>query len=497
MNPPRHLRADRGTAAGSRRRRRTWRQRLVLTTGCLLSMALLGAAGFATYGMLRWYGVDRVDLDLERAAEGEPINILVIGSDSRAGEGEAEQAAVPGKRTDTIIVVRLDPQADTVAALSFPRDLWLPIAGRGESGRINSAYDGEGEEQVLIDTLSENFGIPIHHWIEVDFQGFRRLVDALGGVTLYFDRALRDEASGLYVTELGCVTLDGEQALAYARSRHAEYHTEDGWVADPQSDLSRIVRQQNLMAAALDEALDQVTNPIRLRELIDIGTDSVTIDDQLGLGDIRELVDQFRDLDSDRFVTYSLPVLPRPGDEGATVVVDEAAAAPVLAVFRGGEPQEIGPARVEVHVRNGTAADPARAQGRLATEVTEELAGLGFETGPPADDPEVHEHTTVRHAPGHVDHARAVARHIDGGVVLEEDPDLEPGRVVVVAGLDFPGVRTEPFPLDDLPAPPETGRGAATTSTAAAGTSSTTATLPEPTSTTTPAQVGAVPEGAC
>src|SRR5690606_40554190 len=69
--------------------------------------------------------------------------------------------------------------------------------------------------------------------------------------------------------------LDGEQALAYARSRHAEYHTEDGWVADPQSDLSRIVRQQNLMAAALDEALDQVTNPIRLRELIDIGTDSV------------------------------------------------------------------------------------------------------------------------------------------------------------------------------------------------------------------------------
>src|SRR5690606_21828496 len=179
------------------------------------------------------------------------------------------------------------------------------------------------------------------------------------------------------------------------------------------------------------------------------------------------------------------------------VVVDEAAAAPVLAVFRGGEPQEIGPARVEVHVRNGTAADPARAQGRLATEVTEELAGLGFETGPPADDPEVHEHTTVRHAPGHVDHARAVARHIDGGVVPEEDPDLEPGRVVVVAGLDFPGVRTEPFPLDDLPAPPETGRGAATTSTAAAGTSSTTATLPAPTSTTTPAQVGAVPEGAC
>src|SRR5690606_16461337 len=116
MHPPRHLRADRGTAAGSRRRRRTWRQRLVLTTGCLLSVALLAAAGFATYGMIRWYGVDRVDLDLERAAEGEPVNILVIGSDSRAGEGSAEQAVVSGKRTDTINVARLDPQAETVAA---------------------------------------------------------------------------------------------------------------------------------------------------------------------------------------------------------------------------------------------------------------------------------------------------------------------------------------------------------------------------------------------
>src|SRR5690606_32013312 len=142
--------------AGSRRRRRTWRQRLVLTTGCLLSVALLAAAGFATYGMIRWYGVDRADLDLARAAAGEPANSLALGTDSPAGEGSAEQAAVAGKRTDTIIVVRLVPQADTVAALSFPRDLWLPIAGRGESARINSAYGGEGEEQVLIDTLTEN-----------------------------------------------------------------------------------------------------------------------------------------------------------------------------------------------------------------------------------------------------------------------------------------------------------------------------------------------------
>ena len=117
--------------------------------------------------------------------------------------------------------------------LSFPRDLWVPIAGTGESARINSAYDAPGEQQVLIDTIRDEFGIAVNHWIEVDFAGFRQLVDAIGGVTLYFDRGLRDPAAGLYIDQLGCVTLDGEMALAYARSRKAEYHTDDGMGARP------------------------------------------------------------------------------------------------------------------------------------------------------------------------------------------------------------------------------------------------------------------------
>ena len=329
-----------------------------------------GVATVVAYGWHEWRSVDRVGVDTDDAAAGEPVNFLLVGSDSREGEGADQEAAVQGKRTDTIMLLRLDPRSEEVTVLSFPRDLWLPIAGTGESARINSAYNAPGEEQVLVDTIRDAFGIAVNHWIEVDFAGFRRLVDALGGVTLYFDRGLRDAASGLYVDQLGCVTLDGAMALAYARSRKAEYHTDDGWVRDPQSDLSRIVRQQTLMSEALDEALREADNPVRLRELVDIGTANVT--HRFG-PDARRRPWAGRPRSATsaptRFHTVSLPVLPRPGDEDSTVVVDEQAAEPILNVFRGLDPGEVSPANIEVHgaQRHGQPTRPAGARGWPAT----------------------------------------------------------------------------------------------------------------------------------
>lgn len=466
----------------------------MLTAGTVVAVGCLLGASMAGYGLLRWYGVDRVDVDLESSGSGRPVNILLVGSDSREGESPGEAAAVTGRRTDTIMVIRLDPASEQVSVVSFPRDLWLPIAGTGETGRINSAYDEADEQQVLIDTIRENFAIDIHHWIEVDFQGFRELVDAIGGVTLYFDRGLRDRDSGLHIYDLGCVTLDGEMALAYARSRKAEYDTADGWVSDPQSDLSRIQRQQNLMTEALKEALDQASNPLRLRRLIDIGASNVTIDGALGLGDIRRLAERFRDLDPDDFDAVALPVVPRPGDEGATVVVDERAAQPVLDVFRGREPGEVRPEDVEVTVLNGTMGDPAGERDTLASDVTGDLEGIGFAVGEPGNADEVQEHSTVRYSPGQEAYAQLVARHVDVGVTVVEDPALELGQVTLVAGLDFGGVHEEPTPVEDLPAPPGT---TGSTAPPPSATETTGTSLPDGPSTTTPAQVGAVPGDAC
>lgn len=472
----------------------------MLGAGAALSSVSLLAAAVVAYGWYEWRSVDRVGVDTDEAASGEPVNFLLVGSDSREGEGADQEAAVGGKRTDTIMLLRLDPRSEEVTLLSFPRDLWLPIAGTGESGRINSAYDAPGEEQVLVDTIRDAFGIAVNHWIEVDFAGFRRLVDAIGGVTLYFDRGLRDAASGLYIDQLGCVTLDGTMALAYARSRKAEYHTDDGWVRDPQSDLSRIVRQQTLMTEALDEALREADNPVRLRELIDIGTNNVTIDSGLTLSDLRELADRVRDLGSDSFHTVSLPVLPRPGDEDSTLVVDESAAEPTLNVFRGLDPAEVSPANIEVTVLNGTVADPARRRQGLAGDVTAALETVGFATGAPGDADALYEQTTVFYPSGGLAAGQRVARHITGGVVLEEDRSLAPGTVTLVAGVGFTTVHEEPTPLDQLPPVPgvaaDPGEGSAGDDGEDGGDGGST-TLPEAPTTTSPALVGAVPDGAC
>ncbi len=475
------------------RPRRTWRQRWILGAGTVLSSVSLLASAVVAYGWYEWRSVDRVGVDTDDAPAGDPVNFLLVGSDSREGEGAGEEAAVQGKRTDTIMIVRLDPQTEEVAVLSFPRDLWVPIAGTGESARINSAYNAPGEQQVLVDTIRDEFGIAVNHWIEVDFAGFRELVDAIGGVTLYFDRGLRDPAAGLYIDQLGCVTLDGEMALAYARSRKAEYHTEDGWVNDPQSDLSRIVRQQTLMSEALDQVVREADNPVRLRELVDIGTSNVSIDSELTLGDVRSLADRFRDLGSDSLHTMSLPVVPRPGDEDSTVVVDEQAAEPILNIFRGLDPGEVSPANIEVSVLNGTSADPARRREGLAGDVTAAFETLGFATGTPADAGEVHENTTVLYPSGGLAAGQRVARHITGGVILQEDRSLAPGEVTVVAGVGFTTVHEEPTPLDQLPPPP----GGAPPAEGAGDAGGGSTTVPETPTTTSPALVGAVPDGAC
>jgi polyisoprenyl-teichoic acid--peptidoglycan teichoic acid transferase len=512
MSTPRHERAGPDMPARSPRRgrrpHRSWRERALLAAGATTSTVCLIGAAAVGYALVQWYRVDRVDVDTDEAPAGEPVNILVVGSDSR--EGEPEEAEFGGaRRTDTIMVMRLDPASERVAVLSIPRDLWLPIADTGDEARINTAYTEPGEQQVLIDTIRQNLGITINHFVEVDFQGFRDLVDALGGVTLYFDRLVRDRDSGLHIDQLGCVTLDGDMALAYARSRKAEYLTDDGeWEDDPQSDLSRIVRQQTLMREALGGALDEVDNPLRLRELVDIGISNVSLDRGLGLTDIRRLADRFSEIDPANFQTASLPVLPRPGDELATVVVDDAAADPILNVFRGLAPGEVSPSLVEVSVLNGTVAEPARQREGLAGQVTDALGAIGFRVTPPGDDGDAfHEHTTVRYASGQLTYGQRVARHITGGVFLAEDPALEPGQVTVVVGVDFRSVHDDPTPLDELPPPPGPAPGeassgtseppSATTSTSSPDEAPQTATLPTGPTTTTPAQVGAVPDGAC
>jgi polyisoprenyl-teichoic acid--peptidoglycan teichoic acid transferase len=455
----------------------------VLVVFCMLGASVAG------YTLIKVESIERVpDLSLPPAPEGEPENFLVVGVDTREG--------LATTNTDTIMLLRLDPKSDRVAMTSFPRDLMVTTPQSDELRQINGIYGaGEDGEQALIDVIQHNFDITINHFVEVDWNAFRQVVDAVGGVPVYIPYAVRDRSSGLFIPELGCVNLDGERALAFARSRKLQIQDEDGdWRQDPLSDESRIQRQQIFIQQALFTVLGQVgANPLRIRELLDIGVQNVRLDENLTLGDMLGLADQFKGFDSEQLETYYLPVQPYPEDE-ARLILREAEAEAYLNVFRGAPLGEVRPGLVHVSVLNGTVVDPAQARQGLATDVSGALDGVGFDVGTPGDADTFFPRTTLRHGPGGELYAERVARHITSEVAIptEVDPALPAGEVTLVAGADFTTIHQDATPADQLP-------GAAEQATTTTVDATTTTTAPRPTTTTTePSRyiVGARPDGA-
>ncbi|CAN5766158.1 LCP family protein [soil metagenome] len=429
-------------------------------------VCVLAASGLA-YGVWRFGQLDRTDLDLPEAASGAPENFLIVGSDSRDGF-DAEDAdaggivglETAGRRSDTIIVARIDPSSEQVSVLSLPRDLWAPIAGSDRSAKINAAY-GQGE-QVLADTIQASFGIEIHHYVEVDFRGFKRVVEAVDGVPLYFDRAMRDPNSGLDIAEAGCVTLDGDQALAFARARNLRFDTGDGdFEVDPTADLGRISRQQVFMRQALRRSVDQgLTDPVTLNRLVDVALDSVTIDDALDARDLLSLGRRFSSFDADQMETHSLPVEDfRAPDGSAALRLLDAEAQSTLNLFRGLPPDAGSETTVDVRVLNGTGT------ANQAAAVADDLEAIGFEIdGEPGNAEEVGPPTVARsevhHGSGSEAGAELVARHLSAGAELVEDATLDDGEVVLVTGMDFEAVTATLAPPTSEPAIADPGEPA-------------------------------------
>lgn len=467
--------------------RRSWGQRALLTLGVLVTVGSLGLGAFVTsvyvkLGELVRFSDDEVDV--EGASAGEPANYLIVGSDSRANVDPDDpnfadvlpNSEVGGQRSDTIIVARVDPESTQVDMVSFPRDLWVPISGRGND-RINSAY-GDGR-QVLVDTIQETFGIPINHYVEVDFTGFQRLVEALGGVPMYLDTTYRDRESGLPEIGPGCVTLDGESALAFARARNLQFRDADGdWRLDGTGDLGRITRQQLFIRKAIERTLSLgLGDVVTLTRLLDVAVDSVAVDNGLSNDDLRDLAGRFRDFDPSTIRNHSLPTEPFRTAGGAAVLdlLDEQAQ-PILNVFRGLPPGAVEPAQVVVEVHNGTGVE------RQAALTAEALGAVGFETVVDRDTPEPPPATTIAYASGSEEAARLVARHLTSQATYVVDESLAVNRVRLVTGPDFTTVVRQPWAPDDVPLP--------TTTTAPAGPTSTSTTAP----TTTSTVIGVLPE---
>ena len=260
----------------------------MLVAGILLVVAGMAGLGFA---YSHFASVERIEVG-DLLATGAGTNYLIVGSDSRdgispddpnAGAILGPEAAPGSQRSDTLLVLRVD--GDGARMLSIPRDLLVTIAETGQRTRINAAFNG-GPRRLLA-TVQTELGIPIHHYVEIDFVAFRDIVDAVGGITIDFPHPASDPKSGLSVPTAGPVRLDGTQALAYVRSRTYTEQIDGRAVVDPTGDLGRVVRQQAFLAAVVS-AIGDERNPIRLAQMGDGMAAGMRIDDRMSfLGALR------------------------------------------------------------------------------------------------------------------------------------------------------------------------------------------------------------------
>ncbi|MFF4151652.1 LCP family protein [Streptomyces sp. NPDC001651] len=256
----------------------------------------------------------------------EALNILVLGSDSRSGAANKKLGGGDsgGARSDTAMVFHIDAGRTTATVVSIPRDTLVtrpscPLPSGGSTrpayqAMFNSAY-ALGGPVCAVKTAESLTGVRMDHYVELDFSGFAKLVDALGGVTVTTEEDIHDEDSHLDLAA-GTHHLNGKQALALARTRHGIGNG---------SDLGRIELQQKLVKALLDQisGTDLLTDPARLYRVADAVTGALTTDTGLdSLSELTGLGQSLRGLTSDGVKTLTMPVVPAPANHNR-VVADE------------------------------------------------------------------------------------------------------------------------------------------------------------------------------
>ena len=277
-------------------------------------------------------------------------NFLLTGSDNgactspdSATSGGIGDRTSFGERSDTIMIIRIDPSSKQAAILSFPRDLWVDIAGTTRQNRINSAFQSTDPNR-LVATIKENFDIPIDHYVNINFCAFKEIVTAVDGVKVPFLYPTRDKKTGFNVAAPGCVNFDGDTALAYVRSRSGYRYfdpTKQAWLEDPTGDLGRIKRQQDFLRRSMQRALDKGSKSLSVaNDLLNAALKNVITDDELSPRGMLTLAQAMRDLNTQSIATYTIDSYPkRIGDMSVLIPslkTDEMQK--VLAIFQGRSP---------------------------------------------------------------------------------------------------------------------------------------------------------------
>ncbi|MGW5524503.1 LCP family glycopolymer transferase [Gordonia sp. NPDC003950] len=268
--PPRRRRMSAFRRSPGRPGRRFTRRRVGTIFLVALLVALVTPIALMFYYDSKLHRVDALAPYAGRPADTPGTTWLIVGTDSRADLTEEQRRELAtgdsdGARTDTIMMVYKPPSGDA-SIISIPRDLYVPVPGQGQH-KINAAFNFGGP-QLLVQTVEQLSGVRIDHYAEIGFGGFDQLVDAVGGVDICIDTALRDPKAGLNL-QAGCQTLGGAQALGFVRTRNF-----------PNADLERVQNQRKFLAALMSKATSPsvIANPFRLFPFVNGVVDTLTVD---------------------------------------------------------------------------------------------------------------------------------------------------------------------------------------------------------------------------
>ena len=386
-----------------------------------------------------------------------PMNILVMGSDTRVGQGgEGGSAKVYSTaQSDVVMLVHLYQGRQRALVMSIPRDTWVTLpmcktkngSKGGFEGKFNEAFT-IGGPACTIKLVKQVTGLPVDHFVVVDFNGVKDIINALGGVHICLKTALHDpvgggEGSGLNL-KAGSQVVFGDQGLALLRARH---HIADG------SDISRMTRQHAFLSAMVRqvEATSLLSNPIRLYKLLDAGTKSITTDTGLGsLLKLKALAQTLTGLKPANVTFLTIPWKSR-GD-GANVLVDTSQAQPILdalaadkpwppvapATTSTGKPLKTPPAQIRVRVLNATGTPGMAAKAAAA------LSAEGFQVVSVGTAPSVSATTVVHYDPAYDESGRTLTAAVKGASSVS-DSSLS-STLVLDVGTDYAGVRTVSVP---------------------------------------------------
>ncbi|HUY66611.1 MAG TPA: LCP family protein [Acidimicrobiales bacterium] len=457
-------------ASGGRARKgagRHHKARWILgSLGVFIVLVVGGTAGYAWYLNHEIHRIDVRGLSdvPTNGADAGTENILMVGSTDRcalavqnAAYGLCSQG-VNGVNSDVVMVLHLDPAKHTVSILSIPRDLFVPNARTTGANKIDAGlYQGPSQ---LVASINENLGIPIQHYVVLNFDTFANVVNALGGVKMYFPEPVYDAYSGLKQLTPGCVSLDGFHALQVVRARHLQYKgpgittsLPEYWPSENLSDLARIRRDHEFLRVLASAVAKQgLGDPITDQQLVSGVAPQLNVDSKFSSTDMVDLVLNFHSVNVNSAPQFTLPVevgqfgsyTYKGGDYGSIEFPSTVEDTQVIDQFLGIDSstdtmtgQKLpGPATVSVSVLNGTGTY------NQATTTADSLRALGFQIAGVGDTPSVgtESETVVYYAtktPAAQAAAQAVARSMSGAVITALGPTSDGAEVTVVTGSQF------------------------------------------------------------